>query len=93
MRKMSRPTWQFLEQVGRLGWDHREVSKLRAEPECKFVEQNAKVRHDEMQILAGYIETHSTLETVSAGDHCDLSMSRQIAPLLKEIINKCENVV
>ena len=42
MRIISKSTWQFLEQEGRLGWDHRAVSKLRAEPELKFVKQNVK---------------------------------------------------
>ena len=40
-----------------------------------------------------WIKTYLTLDTVSAGDHWDLSMSRQIAPLLKVIITKCEKVV
>ena len=34
-----------------------------------------------------------TLDTVSAGDHWDLRMSRQIAPLLKDVIIQCEDVV
>ena len=39
-RKISKPTWQSLEQVGRLGLDHREESKWRAAPEDQ--EQNFK---------------------------------------------------
>ena len=98
MRNVSKLTWQFLEQEGRLGWDHREVSKLRAEPEDHDV-QNFKaklIRFHGRQcklIYTRYVKTYLTLDTVSAGDHWDLSMSRQIAPLLKEIITKYENVV
>ena len=59
---------------------------------CKLFKVKSKT-WDLMGCNTRYFKTHLTLDTVSAGDHCDLSMSRQIAPLLKEIIEKCENVV
>ena len=72
-------TWRFLEQGGHLGWGHRAENRWIGAP----AEDGVKPHESSLS------KWSQTFDTVSAGDHWDRRMSRQMAPLLQinHIIN------